>query len=423
MQPTVTLSYKDESGSVQHVLVESNRFSIGRTPGNDLVIEDSMLSRRHALIESYDGISYISDCGSQNGTLVNDRPVIGAIALREGDIITLGGVYNVGVSFAAKPAEPAPSPPQSAPPPLSVQPLVNTESEATRHVVVAAASPATNPLLSAPLIAAAAAILIFVGALLVIFLSRGEESDRTTARRQERTGTTQSDNNGVAGRPGDEVTTRPANEAGGSAEQTANENSAEILSEQVEQAAIQVMRRISSDDKPYSFSEKALSDIKSKVVDYRVASELRPALNELRNNSSSLATQARREGIEPGLVIYAALAQTDGGRASRDLGGVARGMLPDLVTLRTTFGSGSADSSLIVIAAYKDGTGTKKSHPLLATMRRLVKRPLTQRNVWYLYSQGGINSQSYDFVVRFIALGVIAQNPRMFGIEVDPVNF
>src|SRR5215216_401831 len=99
MEPTVILTYNDEAGSVQHVRVRSKRFSIGRIPGNDLVIRDSMLSRRHALIESHDGVSYISDCGSQNGTLVNDNPVVGAVALREGDIITLGGAYNVGVSF------------------------------------------------------------------------------------------------------------------------------------------------------------------------------------------------------------------------------------------------------------------------------------------------------------------------------------
>jgi hypothetical protein len=184
------------------------------------------------------------------------------------------------------------------------------------------------------------------------------------------------------------------------------------------------MRRISSDEKPYVFpNEKAVRDIGQKVKEYRGSPELRGVLTSMRSASSGIAAMARREGFEPGLLIYAALAETDGGRASRDPAATARAMLPDLAALRTTFGSGSADSSLIVIAAYKDGTGTKKTHPLLATMRRLVKNPLTQRNVWYLQERGGLDSQAYDFVLRFLALGAIAQNPRQFGIEAEALVF
>jgi len=60
---------------------------------------------------------------------------------------------------------------------------------------------------------------------------------------------------------------------------------------------------------------------------------------------------------------------------------------------------------------------------LLVTIRRLVKQPLIQRNVWYLHERDGLNPQAYDFVVSFLALGAIAQDPRQFGVEAPPLVF
>jgi hypothetical protein len=94
-----------------------------------------------------------------------------------------------------------------------------------------------------------------------------------------------------------------------------------------------------------------------------------------------------------------------------------------MLSLKKTLGTESADKSLILVAAYRMGGGTKKSHPLLQTMRRLVKNPLTDRNVWYLREHGGLDDQAYHFVVSFLALGVIAENPRRFGIAASPVAY
>jgi hypothetical protein len=183
--------------------------------------------------------------------------------------------------------------------------------------------------------------------------------------------------------------------------------------EKIEKAAVEVMRRISSDDKPYAFPESALHEIAIKIESYRKDPSLSAALGSIEKRSAEISTAARREGIEPDLAIITGLADTDGGRNGQDPIAAAKKALPDLLWLRATFGSGLADGSLIVVAAYKMGTGTKKSHPLLAIMRRVVKNPLTQRNVWYLREQGGIDAETYDFVLRFLALGVIAQNSKI----------
>jgi len=199
-----------------------------------------------------------------------------------------------------------------------------------------------------------------------------------------------------------------------------------VTIEQVEKIAAQFMRRISSDDRAYVFppyAVNALGDIAKRVEQYSASPALTVALNSIATGGPALAAQARREGLEPGLVIYAALAETEGGRASGDQIATARRIMPELLSLRKTLGTESADKSLILVAAYKMGGWTKKSHPLLGTMRRVVKNPLTDRNVWYLREHGGLDQQAYDFVVRFVALGAIAENPRRFGVAASPVAF
>ena len=66
---------------------------------------------------------------------------------------------------------------------------------------------------------------------------------------------------------------------------------------------------------------------------------------------------------------------------------------------------------------------TLESHPLLARLRRLANNPVKERNVWFLHERGGIDAASYDLVIRFLALGVIAQNPRQYGVSTEPLTF
>ncbi len=63
--------------------------SIGRDPGNDLVLPDAMVSRRHAVIEPRGHQFFLRDCNSSNGSLVNgDR--VGECSLKDGDLLAIG---------------------------------------------------------------------------------------------------------------------------------------------------------------------------------------------------------------------------------------------------------------------------------------------------------------------------------------------
>lgn len=65
--------------------------SIGRSTTNDLVVDDGLVSRRHALIHKQDDAEYwVIDLGSGNGTYLNGRRVTLATRLNDGDQLTFG---------------------------------------------------------------------------------------------------------------------------------------------------------------------------------------------------------------------------------------------------------------------------------------------------------------------------------------------
>jgi pSer/pThr/pTyr-binding forkhead associated (FHA) protein len=68
--------------------------SIGRSPDNDVVLQEPLVSRRHARIECAEGRCAIEDLGSANGLFVNGRRVKQA-TLAPGDRLRLGNVELV----------------------------------------------------------------------------------------------------------------------------------------------------------------------------------------------------------------------------------------------------------------------------------------------------------------------------------------
>jgi pSer/pThr/pTyr-binding forkhead associated (FHA) protein len=68
---------------------KGSRLFVGRDSRCDLVLEDPMVSRRHARITFRDGVWMIHDLSSTNGTTLNGERV-GRATLRPGDILRLG---------------------------------------------------------------------------------------------------------------------------------------------------------------------------------------------------------------------------------------------------------------------------------------------------------------------------------------------
>ncbi len=68
------------------VAVRKARFTIGRSPGSDLVIDNAGVSRLHAVIQFEDGQFSLEDHRSANGTFLNHQRITSQ-ALKDGDEI------------------------------------------------------------------------------------------------------------------------------------------------------------------------------------------------------------------------------------------------------------------------------------------------------------------------------------------------
>jgi len=118
----------------QTFILDQDLFTLGRDPGNDIVINDPQVSRQHARITRQGEMMVIEDLGSTNGTFVNGMRLTGPHTLANGDVISLGDAatlthygYGIGIAttepFAGQPIVSAMPPsyqqtPQPTPPPV-----------------------------------------------------------------------------------------------------------------------------------------------------------------------------------------------------------------------------------------------------------------------------------------------------------------
>jgi pSer/pThr/pTyr-binding forkhead associated (FHA) protein len=89
---------------------------IGRDPAQTVALQDGGVSSLHAQITVHDGVLFLRDLGSRNGTYVNGALVTVPHLLKDGDRIHVGNVdlvFRTETTNAALPAQPAT--PSSAP--------------------------------------------------------------------------------------------------------------------------------------------------------------------------------------------------------------------------------------------------------------------------------------------------------------------
>jgi len=150
----LVMSQGPQPGQMFHL--EKDSTSLGRDPGNDIMIDDPQVSRQHARIMRQGGLMVIEDLGSTNGTFANGMRLTGPHTLASGDMIGLGDAvaltyYGVGIaeietvvrqpaaappspSYAPSPSAPQPPPPSAytaAPPPPPAAPPIEEERSKT----------------------------------------------------------------------------------------------------------------------------------------------------------------------------------------------------------------------------------------------------------------------------------------------------
>jgi FHA domain len=90
MAATYELVVEGEGVSPQSVSIGKQPYSVGRGPGNDLVVPDGMVSWEHLKIWCERGAAWCADASSTNGTFVNGERIRGTVQLKAGDRLTIG---------------------------------------------------------------------------------------------------------------------------------------------------------------------------------------------------------------------------------------------------------------------------------------------------------------------------------------------
>ncbi|MBI1880195.1 MAG: FHA domain-containing protein [Chloroflexi bacterium] len=135
--------------------ITGNTLTFGRGSDNDIILDDSQVSRNHARLTRQADEVIIEDLGSTNGTLVNGKPIVGQHTLQPADVISIGssvfgvkgfaapntiGVTQISMEKRAYPLPVAPSPPApprvSSPPPPRPTPVARPAESSGLNMLV-----------------------------------------------------------------------------------------------------------------------------------------------------------------------------------------------------------------------------------------------------------------------------------------------
>jgi pSer/pThr/pTyr-binding forkhead associated (FHA) protein len=153
--------------------MEGDVLTIGREAGNQIVINDAEVSRKHTQFVLQGGKYVVTDLGSTNGTFVNGQRVTGQHVLQPGEVISLGEQItllfeavtvvdpNATMLSAGKPPAAARSAPKPRPQPV--------EQEAA-YAGQVPAGPASSYVPPAPAAKNNTPVLIGIGCLVLVCL-------------------------------------------------------------------------------------------------------------------------------------------------------------------------------------------------------------------------------------------------------------
>jgi predicted component of type VI protein secretion system len=166
----LVMSAGPNPGKVFELTMDS--MSIGREAGNDIVIQDSEISRNHARISRRGASFLLEDLGSTNGTFVNRQRISSPRMLAAGDEVGFG--ENVTLSFQGEGAAPTVAAPgrgqaptrQPAPPPPP-----QYAAPAPQYAPPAPAKKGGSPLLVGCIVLVVLCILALVGGFIFDYLN------------------------------------------------------------------------------------------------------------------------------------------------------------------------------------------------------------------------------------------------------------
>ena len=422
------LTYTDADGSRRRVAVGRDEFVVGRHSECDLAIADGRLSRRHATIRRSGGRFTIEDLGSSNGTDVNGEPVFDPVEIRNGEVISFGGVEAVA-EIAVRDEKP-------------IQAAVPTQVAATPAPAKSPASEETESrgvplwlILLAPV--TAAVLVVIIAGVVLLVVSRGTNDVSANGADEDPPITDiedepETDKNGGPAANSDvagPTNTSPSNSGGTSTtDPIANTGPTPTPANLSETAKVEIngagfLRRIAQNDPRAFLTTEQAKRVGAKVKQFSGSPAVAANINSARGNAAQIKSIAAAKNLKPQLLAVAAIARL--GTTRGDVVATARSMADVLDKLSIQIGNELADDSLLTIAAFEQGAAgdTMKMRNMLQKLaNETSESSRTIRTIWFLQKSGNITQAEFDRALAFLAIGTIAQNPKEFGVNAEPLN-
>ncbi|MBP6003943.1 MAG: FHA domain-containing protein [Pyrinomonadaceae bacterium] len=412
------IKYVGIDGKSCRVSVDRDRFTIGRHSENDLTIADSRLSREHAVIERFGDVFVVNDRGSSNGTTLNGEPLTEPRALNNGDRLSLGG-FDVELDLdTVKESEPTPAeivvPPPSAPTPIAAPKPAPPGGIPTSFFVIA-------PLFGL-------LVLILAGVLIYFSSGRTVAEDRNVPFNDEpyepRNRTKKKDPDTPGGSNNVKSEDLPVNATpsgnGAVPVPSVSTNTPELT--KTENNASAFLKKIAQNDPRAFVTGEQAKIINAKIKSLSSSPALASNINSARKNAAQIKALAVSKNLKPDLLAVAAITKL--GSSSGDVLATAQSMAETLDKLSTQVGNESGDDCVLMMAAYNQGAAgdfMKLRNTLQSLATKMPDNVRGIRTIWYLKKYDKITDAEYDMALRFLATGAITQNPKDFGVNIEPL--
>lgn len=427
------LKFQDENGEIKRILVEPEKFTVGRHSNNDLSVASGKLSREHLKIDRFGDIFIVSDSNSSNGTTLNGADLDEPAALKNEDKLNLGGGLEIEVEMISD------DPNADLNGDSGTNSAANVDENSDVSASATSVSSLSNNSSVSPSIFWLAPIfgvfiLVFAGGLLYVF-SGNKEKEQTKndggfvySTKRESTEDT----------PETDVTPTPKPTAEDSIDNSSLTSTSEIPdapltpqvtseADKIGQNASSFMRHIAfNDPKPFLTTEQ-IEVVNSKIAQFKGSAALAENLKAVKKNAAQFEALASSKNLKPQFLAIAALTKI--GSTRGDPLAVAQTMLPVLTDLKGTLDNKLADDNLLIIAGYARNQAGKNT-PLQNVIEGLSKSSQTEnvtpreiRTIWFLKKKDKISDAEFNFALQFLAIGTISQNPKDFNVNSEAVAF
>ncbi len=437
------LRYIDEKGEKVRLPVEQEKFAIGRHSENDLSIVNSAISRKHVKIERFADIFMISDVGSSLGTKINGTELTEPVALYNGDIINLGGGFEINIEMISD--EDRASAAANGGADSSKNEAEKKDDETAVSASGATVSSNSGGGSSIPLsffyLAPLFGVLILLSIGGIFIATSGgnkkEESKNTefvyTNERQspiEKKPETKEVTPEATVETNQEIadTNEPLVEKPtvSTPEETNSQTSPQISNEldKIEINSAAFLRRIAQSEPKAFITGEQQQIVQAKINQFMNSAALAENIKSAKQNAAQIQALASSKNLKPQFLTVAALARLGNNRG--DVLQTAQSIAQILDELSRNIGDERSDDALLVIAAYEQGA-SGNSLGLRNKLQGLVNESPSSsrqiRSIWFLRKNNHITEAEYEAALRFLAIGTVTQNPKEFGVNAEAIVF